>query len=1522
MPQSETLKRYALGNYQDDEGDHLEQHLVDCSSCEELLAELEQSSDSLVRHLPVASKACDDRASRPPWLEKLKAGPRTWRPGGIVPASDDSDDGWDVNAVLGSYKLTGILGRGGMGIIYAAHHQQLGRDVAIKVVNPSLYSASEAQSRFDREIALLGRFAHPGIVTAIDAGRISGAAYLVMERVDGVDLARLLRHTGPLAIRDACEIGRQIADALAVAHEAGAVHRDLKPSNVMIDREGNVKLLDFGLACSHSPTVNDPSDQTSVGKLIGTLDYMAPEQAEGKSVEASADMFGLGATLFFLLTGRPPRQIDRDAGLLERLRSIASSAAPKVSSLRADIPPELDDQLEQLLNLDPDERPTSAASVSAQLNAIARQTNTTSRLTELLEEVPCDDRQPDAQSISQSLADLLGTAARPVSTKTYDEGMDRTSEPNEARGGPPFRFLFPLLLVGIIFALAWWGVILVLKTEQGTVRIESELPHAEVEFIEGGELVTGVEVESTDRKVDLRVGRYQVRLKDRAADAVIQPVEVLIQSGETTVVHVRRSNSEPSTESAIQVREGFIYKGQNRGVWQRVFEAETEPSAKIVAGTALMQLYPKDDPGLVDAIVELGGTMVDEGWGNEGYEYCDWFLNHMTKVTRHFRPSHWPADTDLANRWNAFVDQAEARLTREVDREALASSLANQIANGTDGDAAFAMHLMFVARAYLVDDPNAAKMIVGTETTNDIERACWFTHLQFIFYPQVNDSERQKFVRTTEALVRAAIAKLGADLHECLASGWLRAVQHYNVPIDRELQAEAALRQLMGDPGDTLNDVFQSRWLRRGEFPYPDEWMKAARDAEPNVWDEWMSVACRWLAEHPEPDADSEHVLDTLNIQLRLREASDSWPVARLIEILKARLERLQTVDVNRFEFQHGLLAFLILAGAELPDESRAALSQSVETYPTSIQKLFKTLTSNVDWNVHREAFEVENGLLQRHPVEVVAMLLRDTESESDRKWSAARFRERLVWLSNFGDGNDSPPPMEPLLLLAIMTELSGQSEELDSRIAAVFDEAHPARIFRRHIEDAVTYPFVISEISKQWLRRMLARSKSDKLTEQVKRLLSEADANAGNDLHLSDHATATESAKPTHALTPRSLDAWQTQLIAEATAKQRLAKAMQAISQFHVYDDTNDEDGLIARETVKVGAAALPILWDNMAFAMKDFYLEQVSNENIPKGTDNIGIEKDWLEFIGKAQSKIVASCGHTTSTRILAEAIQHGTFEESTFAAMIASRQGLAIMSNDEIRPLLIEALDVPVNTSQKSLLLVTVKADILTRTLPQTHALRKEAVDDFTLVGDLLADQLSEINRTHRGAYPNIYFTYQRFAESWLHLAPRIEPDPVVAAKLLLENGWFHWNQNTQYFANLFDSQWKFAPRPYLARNLEKHHEQVQWHVDGWLSAAAEYFDQIPIVRSVDDRERAVFGAGAAVLPLANDTEANRQAADKISNYLLARLRRQYASGEKGDFRPTDDREFLGHLELTTTNNTKPFWHNVTANYLSSF
>ncbi len=276
---------------------------------------------------------------------------------------------------LGPYEILGHLGAGGMGEVYRAKDTRLGRDVAIKVL-PAIFARDETfRARFDREAKSISSLNHPHICALYDIGHQQGTDFLVMELLEGESLADRLEK-GPLPLEQSLRFGSQIALALHHAHRQGIVHRDLKPGNVMLTKSG-AKLLDFGLARTAAggaapvqglttlPTQAKPL--TTEGAILGTFQYMAPEQLEGEEADARTDIFALGAVLYEMATGRKAFQGKSRTSLIA---AIVSSQPPPISTLQAMSPPLLDHVVRKCLEKEPDDRWQSAQDVAAQLKWI------------------------------------------------------------------------------------------------------------------------------------------------------------------------------------------------------------------------------------------------------------------------------------------------------------------------------------------------------------------------------------------------------------------------------------------------------------------------------------------------------------------------------------------------------------------------------------------------------------------------------------------------------------------------------------------------------------------------------------------------------------------------------------------------------------------------------------------------------------------------------------------------------------------------------------------------------------------------------------------------------------------------------------------------------------------------------------------------------------------------------------------------------------------------------------------------
>ncbi len=279
---------------------------------------------------------------------------------------------------LGPYEILAPIGAGGMGEVYRARDTRLDRTVAIKVLPEHLADDPDSRQRFEREARAVSSLNHPHICVLHDIGHQDGIDFLVMECLEGETLAARLTK-GPLPVDQALQYGIQIASALAAAHRCGISHRDLKPGNVMLTKTGVAKLLDFGLAkwrppgagqagagASMLPTASQ--GLTKIGTILGTIQYMAPEQLEGKETDTRADLFAFGSVLYEMLTGRKAFEGQSQASLIS---AIMTSDPPSISSLQALTPPALDRIVKKCLVKDPDGRWQSAQDLADEIQWIA-----------------------------------------------------------------------------------------------------------------------------------------------------------------------------------------------------------------------------------------------------------------------------------------------------------------------------------------------------------------------------------------------------------------------------------------------------------------------------------------------------------------------------------------------------------------------------------------------------------------------------------------------------------------------------------------------------------------------------------------------------------------------------------------------------------------------------------------------------------------------------------------------------------------------------------------------------------------------------------------------------------------------------------------------------------------------------------------------------------------------------------------------------------------------------------------------
>ena len=266
------------------------------------------------------------------------------------------------------YRIIRELGAGGMGVVYQAWDSELGVAVALKVIRPDVLldpeSAGEVERRFKRELVLARQVTHKHVVRIHDLGELDGIRYLTMPFVEGENLADVLKREGKLRVPRALSIARQVASGLAAAHEVGVVHRDLKPENIMIASDGGALIMDFGISRSVSGT----GTATALGAAMGTLEYMAPEQAEGQAVDHRADIYSFGLLVYDMLSGR--QRVARRDNPMSEMMSRMKHAPPSLRTLDASLPEPVERVIAKCLQSSPDARYATTAHLVGDLEAL------------------------------------------------------------------------------------------------------------------------------------------------------------------------------------------------------------------------------------------------------------------------------------------------------------------------------------------------------------------------------------------------------------------------------------------------------------------------------------------------------------------------------------------------------------------------------------------------------------------------------------------------------------------------------------------------------------------------------------------------------------------------------------------------------------------------------------------------------------------------------------------------------------------------------------------------------------------------------------------------------------------------------------------------------------------------------------------------------------------------------------------------------------------------------------------------
>jgi serine/threonine protein kinase/Leucine-rich repeat (LRR) protein len=523
-PSAQELTAFGLGRLPDAQAAALASHLETCAECRKAVENLPPDSflGKVRSAKPASAFVPPPPSSAASALDKVAV---PLPPENLPPEL----------AALTKYRFIRELGRGGMGVVYQAEQTLMGRSVAVKVINPTVLAHPHALPRFHAEVKSAARLDHPNIVRAHDAEQVGNLHLLVMEYVEGVNLAELVTQKGPRPIAHACHYARQAALGLQHAFEQGMTHRDIKPQNLMVTQRGVVKVLDFGLARLRSEGTAG-SGLTDVGSFVGTPEYVSPEQAtDARTADTRADIYSLGCTLYFLLTGRPPFQDDTVVKLV--LAQIEKEPQP-VHELRPDVPPELWEILKRMLAKDPAQRfqqplevaqalvpfikagakvPVANVAAPPLVASSGRGTamgTDTSRIEGLAKEVKKSSlpAAPASDSPPPSPFEELASPATGVPKPKKAPAAAKDTRPAWYRRPPVLAATGAAVLALGLGAWLLAGVIFKVKTKDGILIVEVNEPNPEV-LIDGAKMTLSWDNGGKQAEVSLPPGTHQIEVK-------------------------------------------------------------------------------------------------------------------------------------------------------------------------------------------------------------------------------------------------------------------------------------------------------------------------------------------------------------------------------------------------------------------------------------------------------------------------------------------------------------------------------------------------------------------------------------------------------------------------------------------------------------------------------------------------------------------------------------------------------------------------------------------------------------------------------------------------------------------------------------------------------------------------------------------------------------------------------------------------------------------------------------------------